>query len=76
MDIALSILRRVGLATGAFLASYAYFDNYMNTPVARRIAIGLALFAGSLPAVHHRPRRRPDESPRGFEVVVPERDPD
>jgi len=75
MDIALSILRRIGLATGAFLASYAYFDNYLNTSIARRIAIGLALFAGSLPAIYHRPRR-PGDARRGFEVVVPEREAD
>jgi hypothetical protein len=74
MDIALALLRRLGLALGAYIATYHYLDNTSNirTSIVRWIAFGLALFFFSLPRLHP-PRRPPSDPRRGFEVVVPDK---
>jgi hypothetical protein len=76
MNLALPLLRRLGLALGAYLAAFSYFDSTnMRTATARWVGLGLALFFFSLPRfpTAHPP---PTDPRRGFEVVVPDQDPD
>ena len=75
MHLALTLLRRLGLALGAYIAAYNYFNSTsMRSTTAHSIALGLALFFFSLPRLD--PPRHPRAEPRGFEVVVPDKAPD
>jgi len=65
-----SLLRRVGLGAGSFMAVFTYFDQSMDRETAVMIGLGVGLVAFSLPRL--RPPGRPPSAPRGFEVVVPE----
>jgi hypothetical protein len=66
-----SLLRRLGLGVGSFLAIFPYFNQSMDTDSALAIVIGVGLVAFCLPPVGGRDRSLPPQ-PRGFEVVVPE----
>ena len=66
----LSLLRRLGLGLGTFLAVFPYFNQSLDTDNALAIGFGAGLVAFCLPPV--RLRQRAPLPPRGFEVVVPE----
>lgn len=76
MHLILPLLRRLGLALGAYLAAFNYFNNTnLSTSASKSVAFGLALFCFSLPRLHT-PRLPPPDPRRGFEVVVPDKTPD
>jgi hypothetical protein len=66
-----SLLRRLGLGLGTFLAVFPYFNQSLDTDNALAIGLGAGLVAFCLPPVRGR-HRRPPPPQRGFEVVVPE----
>jgi len=67
----ISLLRRLGLGVGSFLAIFPYFNQSMDTDSALAIGFGAGLVAFCLPPVGGRDRPLPPPQ-RGFEVVVPE----
>jgi hypothetical protein len=66
-----SLLRRLGLGVGAFMAAFYYYDPHMSSYNARMIGLGVGLVAFCLPRLGLPSADASARPARGFEVVVP-----